>query len=168
MLLYSGDVNGGHNGNDISRGSPLVCMITEAVSFSGPWLSSGTVVLNLLFWIHPTLNLKWWISLDFKSSTLYSINKYSFFFSLSSSIFSSIMAEVTAVKALYPLLFITTRSYASSWNYEINKNWVWTRCVLWFIIVIRSVFIPRIKPCRCFCVAVFFLFFPLHFPLERI
>lgn len=107
-------------------------MMVAPVNFSGPWLSYRAMVLNLLFWMHPTLNMKWWISLDFKPPTLYSINKYSFSFSPSSSIFSSIMAEATAVKALYPLLFISTWFCASFQNYEIIENWVRTFCLAWF------------------------------------
>ena len=146
ILPCSGDVNGSWNGNNISRKSPMVRMTTAPVNFSGLWLSYGVVVLNLLFWMHPALYMKWWISLDFKPPTLYSINKYSFSFSPSSSIFSSIMAEVIAVKALYLLLFISTWFCASLQNYEIIEDWVWTFCLVLFLIITESVFIPRMKP----------------------
>lgn len=155
MFPRSGDVNRGWNGNNISRKSPMVRMMAVPVNFSGLRLSCGAIVLNLLFWMHPTLNMKWWISLDLKPPTLYSINKYSFSFSPSSSIFSSITAEATAVKALYPLLFISTWLRASLQNYEIIENWARTFCLVRFLIVIESVFIPRMKPLCYF----FFIFF---------
>lgn len=66
VLPRSGDVNGGRNGNNVSRTSLTVRMTAAPLSFSGLWLSYGGAVLNLLFWMHPTLNVKWWISLDFK------------------------------------------------------------------------------------------------------
>lgn len=94
-------------------------MMAASVQFSGLWLSYGAVVLNLLFWTHPTLNAKWWISLDFKPPTLYSINKYSFSSFPSSSIFSSIMAEVTAVKAFFVLYYSSLHD--SVYPYKIMK-----------------------------------------------
>lgn len=159
MLPCSGDVNGGWNGNNIPRKSPMVQTMAVPVNFSGLPLSYGASVLNLLFWMHPTLNMKWWISLDFKPPTLYSINKYSFSFSPFSSIFSSIMVEATAVKALYPLLFISTWFCVSLQNYGIIENWVRTFCLVWFLIVIESVFIPRMKP---------LCYFFLHFLLVHV
>lgn len=145
MVPCSGGVNGGWNGNNISRKSPMVSTPAVPVNFSGLWHSYGVVVLNLLFWMHPALNMKWWISLDFKPSTLYSINKYSFSFSPSSSIFSSIMAAVIAVKALYLFLCIPTWFGASLWNYEIIEDWERIFCLVLFLIVVESVFIPRMK-----------------------
>ena len=139
-----------------ARKSPMVQMMAVTVTFSGLWLSYGVVVLSLLFWMHPALNMKWWISLDFKPLTLYSINKYSFSFSPSSSIFSSIMTEVVALKALYPLLHVSTWCRASLQNYEIIEDWTRTFCLVLFLIVAASVFIPRMKP---LCYVFFFIFF---------
>lgn len=139
---------------------PMDQTTAVSVNVSFLWFSYRATVLNLLFQMHPTLNVKWWISLDFKPPTLYSINKYSFSFSPSSSIFSSIMPAVTAVWAFYPSLFVSTRLCASLQNEEIIGDGVGTFCVVWLLIVIESVFIPRMKPLG--------YFFFLHFLLVHV
>lgn len=124
---------------------PHVPNDSRACEFSSPYLSYGAIVLNILFWMHPTLNLKWWISLGFKPRH-YSINKYSFSFSPSSSIFSSIMAEDTAVKALYPLMFISIWACGSLPNYEITEDWVWIFCSVCFLILCWVCFYSQNEP----------------------
>jgi hypothetical protein len=86
----------------------------------------------------------------------YSFNKYSFSFSSSSSIFSSIMAEVTAVKALYALLFISIWFCVSLQNYEIMEDWVWILCLVWFFNHHWVCVYSRMKP---LCYFFFFIFF---------
>lgn len=117
MSPCSGDGNGGWKGNGAPRTAPSVWAMVGPVNLSGLWLSYGPVVLNLLFWMYPTLNVKWWISSDFKPPTLDSINKYSFSFSPSSSIFSSIMAEVTAANAFFIHLYMILCTLTKLWNY---------------------------------------------------
>lgn len=65
---------------------------------------------------HPVV-IKWWISLEFQPVALYAINKYSFSYYPSSGISSSIMVEITAVKAVYALLFSSTWFGRYLWNY---------------------------------------------------
>ena len=48
------------------------------------------------------------------------------------------MAEITAVKAFYPLLFISTQFCASLQNYEIIEDGVGTFCLVCLLIVIES------------------------------
>lgn len=80
----------------------------------GSWLFLLNV--SLLNCTHPVV-IKWWISLEFKPVALYAINKYSFSYYPSSGISSSIMAEITAVKAVYALPFSSTWFGRYLWNY---------------------------------------------------
>lgn len=56
---HSGDVNGGRNENNISRKlPPMDQTMAVSVNVSFLWFSYGATVLNLLFQMHPTLNVK--------------------------------------------------------------------------------------------------------------
>lgn len=109
-------------------------MTAETVNFLARSSAMGP-----LYWTFCSECIQPWIWNDgspwILSPRHYSINKYSFSFSPSSSIFSSIMAEVTAVKALYPLMFISRWGCGSLPNYEITEGWVWIFCSMCFLIL---------------------------------
>lgn len=119
---------------NLSRKLPMFQMTAEAVNFL-----AGSSAMGPLYWTFCSECIQAWIWNDgspwILSPRHYSINKYSFSFSPSSSIFSSIMAEVTAVKALYPLMFISRWGGGSFPNYEITEDWVWIFCSMCFLIL---------------------------------